>query len=189
METGPTTPTQAHGARGRSEPRPQADMTSVSRLGGLMEPPQPELVYDGVQTGAGSWRMKDGVLKWAHGPSFEEDGIRFRLWAPKEERIALVIDGRDPVAMDRKENGFHETLVKGLPAGARYMFALSSGQRVPDPASRFQPDDVDGPSEAIDPRSYHWREVVGRPRMARRRSLRTPRRRFLASRHVCGGRS
>ena len=40
--------------------------------------------------------MKDGVLKWTHGPSFEEGGVRFRLWAPKEERIALMIDGRDP---------------------------------------------------------------------------------------------
>ena len=102
--------------------------------------------------------MTDGVLKWTHGPSFEEDGIHFRLWAPTEERIVLVIDGRDPVPMDRKENGFHETLVDGLPAGARYMFALSSGRRVADPASRFQPDDVDGPSEAIDPSSYDWRE-------------------------------
>ena len=46
----------------------------------------------------------------------------------------------------------------GLSAGARYRFALSSGQRVPDPASRFQPDDVNGPSEAIDPRTYRWRE-------------------------------
>ena len=30
--------------------------------------------------------MKDGVLKWAHGPSFEEGGIGFRLWAPKKSR-------------------------------------------------------------------------------------------------------
>ena len=106
------------------------------------------------------WRLgtKDGVLKWTHGPSFEEGGICFRLWAPEEERIALAIDGGDPVAMNRKGNGFHEILVNDLPAGTRYMFALSSGQRVPDPASRFQPEDVDGPSEAIDPRSYCWRE-------------------------------
>jgi maltooligosyltrehalose trehalohydrolase len=102
--------------------------------------------------------VKDGVLKWRHGPSFEEGGIRFHLWAPKEERIELVLDGRDPIAMTRIENGFHEILVNGLPAGARYMFALASGQRVPDPASRFQPDDVNGPSEAIDPRAYRWRE-------------------------------
>jgi 1,4-alpha-glucan branching enzyme len=43
--------------------------------------------------------MKDGVLKGTHGPSFEDGGVRFRLWAPKEERISLMIDGRDPVAM------------------------------------------------------------------------------------------
>ena len=103
--------------------------------------------------------MKDGGLKWTHGPSFEEGGIRFRLWAPKEEQIALVIDGRDPLAMAPRGNGFHEIWVNGLPAGARYMFALASGQRVPDPASRFQPDDVNGPSEAMDPRAYRWRET------------------------------
>ena len=55
-------------------------------------------------------------------------------------------------------NGFFETFVKGLRAGARYRFALPDGQRVPDPASRFQPEDVNGPSEAIDPGGYRWRE-------------------------------
>ena len=102
--------------------------------------------------------MEDGVLKWTHGPSFEDGGIHFRLWAPSEEAVALVIDGGDPVAMERVANGFFQIFVKGLSAGARYMFGLSSGQRVPDPASRFQPDDVDGPSEAIDPSAYRWRE-------------------------------
>ncbi len=97
--------------------------------------------------------MKDGVLKGTHGPSFEGEGIRFRLWAPKEERIELVLDGRNPIAVARKENGFHETFVNGLSAGARYMFALASGQRVPDPASRFQPEDVNCASEAIHPNS------------------------------------
>jgi maltooligosyltrehalose trehalohydrolase len=102
--------------------------------------------------------MKDGMLKWTHGPSFEDGRIRFRLWAPSEERVALAIEGRDPVAMKRIENGFFELFVEGLPERARYMFALASGQHVPDPASRFQPDDVNGPSEAIDPRAYRWRE-------------------------------
>ena len=102
--------------------------------------------------------MKDGMLKWTHGPSFEDGRIRFRLWAPSEERVALAIEGRDPVAMRRIENGFFEIFVEGLPERARYMFALAGGQRVPDPASRFQPDDVDGPSEAIDPGAYRWRE-------------------------------
>jgi maltooligosyltrehalose trehalohydrolase len=102
--------------------------------------------------------MEDGVLKGTHGPSFEEDGVRFRLWAPGENRVELEIAGRDPIAMERAGGGFFETFVEGVRGGARYMFALAGGQRVPDPASRFQPDDVGGPSETIDPRAYRWRE-------------------------------
>ncbi len=98
-------------------------------------------------------------MKWTHGPSFEDGGIRFRLWAPGEKRVGLLIDGQDdPVAMTPAANGFFETFVKGSRAGARYRFALSGGQRVPDPASRFQPEDVSGPSEAIDPGAYRWWE-------------------------------
>ena len=55
-------------------------------------------------------------------------------------------------------NGFFEAFVEGLGAGARYRFALPSGRQVPDPASRFQPDDVDGVSDAVDPNGYAWRE-------------------------------
>ena len=97
-------------------------------------------------------------MKWTHGPSFEEGGIRFRLWAPGQERIALVVEGRPALPMTRAANGFLETFVKGLAAGARYRFALADGRQVPDPASRFQPEDVNGPSEAIDPAAYRWRE-------------------------------
>ena len=98
-------------------------------------------------------------MKWTHGPSFERDGIRFRLWAPSQAQVDLVVEGRDaPFAMTSGQNGFFETFVEGLGAGARYRFALPGGREVPDPASRFQPDDVNGPSEAIDPGAYRWRE-------------------------------
>ena len=97
------------------------------------------------------------MLKWTHGLSFEDGGARFRLWAPGQEQVALAVEGRETIAMAPEEKGFFEIFVDGLSPGARYMFALSSGQRVPDPASRFQPDDVDGPSEAIDPDAYRWR--------------------------------
>jgi maltooligosyltrehalose trehalohydrolase len=123
-----------------------------------MEPPPLKPVYVRGSRLGGLAGMKDGVLRWRHGPSFEDDGIFFRFWAPRQEQIALMLDGRDPIAMRRNEDGFHETFVNRLPAGARYRFALASGQRVPDPASRFQPDDVNGPSEAVDPGAYRWRE-------------------------------
>jgi 1,4-alpha-glucan branching enzyme len=103
--------------------------------------------------------MEDGLVKWTHGPSFEDGGIRFRLWAPGEKRVELLIDGQDDlVAMTPAADGFFESFVNGLGAGARYAFALSGGRRVPDPASRFRPEDVNGLSEAIDPAAYRWRE-------------------------------
>ncbi len=97
------------------------------------------------------------MLRWTHGPSFEDGGVRFRLWAPKEERITLLVDGFDPVAMVSADGGFFESLIKGLSAGALYRFELASGRQVPDPASRFQPIDVNGPSEVVDPSAYEWR--------------------------------
>jgi malto-oligosyltrehalose trehalohydrolase len=49
--------------------------------------------------------------------------------------------------------------------GTRYLFVLPDGQRVSDPASRYQPNDVLGPSEVVDPTAFRWndREWRGRP--------------------------
>ncbi len=41
--------------------------------------------------------------------------------------------------------------------GTRYCFEIDGEIDIPDPASRFQPDDVHGPSEVIDHAQYPWR--------------------------------
>jgi maltooligosyltrehalose trehalohydrolase len=63
------------------------------------------------------------------------------------------------------EDGSFELTTMRAAAGARYQFVLDDGMRVPDPASRFQPADVHGPSEVIDQSAYRWRdrEWRGRP--------------------------
>ncbi|MEZ2410696.1 alpha-amylase family glycosyl hydrolase [Bosea sp. RCC_152_1] len=50
-------------------------------------------------------------------------------------------------------------------AGTRYRFVGPDGSRFPDPASRYQPDDVLGASEVIDPGSFRWTDAdwSGRP--------------------------
>jgi maltooligosyltrehalose trehalohydrolase len=84
-------------------------------------------------------------------------GVRFRLWAPAQPRVRLRVLGRaEPVAMRPLAAGWHECVVEGARAGDRYCFALEDGEEIPDPASRFQPQDVDGPSEVIDPQSFRW---------------------------------
>ena len=41
-------------------------------------------------------------------------------------------------------------------AGSRYAFELADGLRVPDPASRSQPDGVHGPSALVDAAAFAW---------------------------------
>jgi maltooligosyltrehalose trehalohydrolase len=99
------------------------------------------------------------------GAQLDPEGVRFRLWAPTQASISLEIDGAQPIPMRALDDGWHELLVPHAKPGTRYRFALPDGLRVPDPASRFQPDDVHGPSEVIDPAAYLWRDADwnGRP--------------------------
>jgi malto-oligosyltrehalose trehalohydrolase len=89
------------------------------------------------------------------GAELHEGQGRFRIWAPAQPSVALVLEGRAPIPMQSGADGWYECTVKAR-AGARYRFALSDGTLVADPASRYQPDDVDGPSELIDGRAYRW---------------------------------
>ena len=43
-----------------------------------------------------------------------------------------------------------------MAAGSRYKYRLDRGQSYPDPASRFQPEGVHGPSEVVDPLAFQW---------------------------------
>ena len=55
-------------------------------------------------------------------------------------------------------DGWHELATAGAAAGTRYRFDVGAGRLVPDPASRYQPQDVHGPSEVIDPLGYRWQD-------------------------------
>lgn len=102
------------------------------------------------------------------GATLEPGGVRFRLWAPDVKAVDVCLDG--PLgervhAMLGNGGGWFEALCEEAHAGSRYMFRLPSGTKVPDPASRYQPDDVHGPSEVVDPCAFEWNDVNwgGRP--------------------------
>jgi len=88
----------------------------------------------------------------------------FRVWAPRYQRIGLRLDAGRVLPMRALADGWHEQLLPDLPAGSRYQFLLPDGMAVPDPASRFQPQDVHGPSELIDPTRHVWRDQAWRGR-------------------------
>jgi maltooligosyltrehalose trehalohydrolase len=78
------------------------------------------------------------------GPMLSVDGQAvFRLWAPSLVRADVLIDGRNPVPMQRGPDGFMTATVPGCAAGMRYMFR-AGGRSFPDPASRQQAGDTDG---------------------------------------------
>jgi maltooligosyltrehalose trehalohydrolase len=93
------------------------------------------------------------------GANIIDGTVRFRLWAPNQELVSLVLDGGGPVPMGNAENGWHELACPVSKAGTLYKFVLENDLEVPDPASRFQPEDVHGPSEVIDPNSYDWKDA------------------------------
>jgi malto-oligosyltrehalose trehalohydrolase len=89
--------------------------------------------------------------------------VRFRLWATGQDSVTLRLAGED-TAMNPSGDGWFELLATGVLPGAEYHFILADGTVVPDPASRAQKSDVNGPSLVIDPTRYDWRNTKWRGR-------------------------
>jgi len=89
----------------------------------------------------------------------EHEGVRFRTFAGASRTITLELHTGAAAGLHRLDpdgQGLQERFVAGAGAGDRYSYVID-GARRPDPASRFQPDGVHGPSEVIDPDPYRWR--------------------------------
>jgi len=93
-----------------------------------------------------------------------QGGVRFAFWAPGAKKVELEIAGRY-MPLHASRDGWFEHLVPTAGPGTLYRYRIDGEVLVPDPASRFQPRDVDGPSEVIAPRSYPWGDHAwtGRP--------------------------
>ena len=96
------------------------------------------------------------------GPLITGNGVTFRLWAPAAKRVDLLLDG--PKSMQPRD-GWFELDVPEAKAGTRYSFRIDDEIEIADPASHFQPDDVQGQSEVVDHSSFAWRctDWKGRP--------------------------
>ncbi|HCM9004216.1 TPA: malto-oligosyltrehalose trehalohydrolase [Salmonella enterica subsp. enterica serovar Paratyphi B] len=86
------------------------------------------------------------------------DVVRFRLWATGQQKVMLRLAGKDQ-EMQANGDGWFTLDVSGVTPGTEYNFVLSDGMVVPDPASRAQKTDVNGPSYVVDPGSYAWRNT------------------------------
>lgn len=101
------------------------------------------------------------------GAEYEPGGqVRFRLWAPKAKQInvCLVEDQERSLPMLGSDGGWFELTTDLAAPGSRYKFQIDGGIKVPDPASRYQPNDVHGPSEVVNPSAFAWEDEIWRGR-------------------------
>lgn len=131
----------------------------------------PESSPEGGATEPQADSTSDRLASPHFGPQLRHDGgVIFRLFAPGATSVRLALDEhapnpRDLLAMHSCGNGWHELLVQDATPCTRYRFVLPDDFRVPDPASRYAPFGVHGPSEVVDPNAYHWNDGYwkGRP--------------------------
>jgi malto-oligosyltrehalose trehalohydrolase len=96
----------------------------------------------------------------------DDDSVRFRLWAPAARAADVLLEGTStPLPMRAVEGGGFELITGQARPADLYRFRIDGKQQVPDPASRFQPQDVHGPSQVIAPATFDWRDErwQGRP--------------------------
>mgnify|MGYP002360779698 CR=1 FL=1 len=95
--------------------------------------------------------------------------IRFRLWAPAAERVDLLLEtthgGGVTIPMACTEAGWYELTSDRATAGDLYRYRIHGFGEVPDPASRYNPQGVHGPSQVLEPGQFVWndRGWRGRP--------------------------
>lgn len=102
------------------------------------------------------------------GAEWGDDGsVRFRLWAPNARSVEVSLEAspRCELAMSAVGEGWFEVSTRQASPGTRYRFRVDGLEPVPDPASRFQPASVHGPSEVIDAGGFEWTDALwqGRP--------------------------
>lgn len=87
------------------------------------------------------------------------DQCLFSVWAPRAEHVEvqLLVPRRARIPLKKDDCGYHFGAVADVGPTSLYIYCLDETQERPDPASRFQPQGVHGPSQVID-REYPWQD-------------------------------
>ena len=85
----------------------------------------------------------------------------FLVWAPFAETVEvhMVAPEEWSITLEPGPRGYHHTLAMGVEPGSLYMYRLNGKTECPDPASRYQPHDIHGPSQVLDPH-FPWQDQV-----------------------------
>lgn len=86
-----------------------------------------------------------------------QGGHQVRVWAPWAQKVEMhIVSPRDRMAsLGREDRGYHHAILEDIEPGSLYFFSLDGNKDRPDPASRFQPQGVHGPSQVVHP-GFPW---------------------------------
>jgi maltooligosyltrehalose trehalohydrolase len=104
-----------------------------------------------------------------------QGGVRFLVWAPLVERVEVVdAEGAVLAELAPQGQGYHAGVIPDAAPGVRYRYRLHRAGEDPvdrsDPASRWQPDGLHGPSAVDDP-AFAWTDDTWRNRPMREQVL------------------
>src|ERR1700739_1215995 len=87
--------------------------------------------------------------------------VRFRLWAPAAQQVEVALyhaAGTRLLPIHPMPGGWFALETDAAHPGSLYRFRLDGEHEVADPASRFNPQGVHGPSAVVDPLSFAWND-------------------------------
>ncbi len=101
------------------------------------------------------------------GAELRADGVRYCIWAPVCKMLEVEILGADggvlrKLPLAKNDAGFFEGVDGYGAAGDLYKYRLDEMHSFPDPASRYQPHGVHGPSMVVDEKGYAWNDPAWR---------------------------
>jgi maltooligosyltrehalose trehalohydrolase len=75
----------------------------------------------------------------------------FCVWAPLREEIEVQVLSPKKLSarLSRDHQGYHRGIISDVEPWSRYVYSLDGRRQRPDPASRFQPEGVHGPSGVL----------------------------------------
>lgn len=97
-----------------------------------------------------------------YGTKFLKDGsAKFSFWAPDAKDVKLCVKYNDSLQefqMEKNKYGLYTTMINEAKEGISYGYKINNELIVPDPASRYQPEDANGLSKLINPESFDWQD-------------------------------
>jgi len=84
---------------------------------------------------------------------------QFIVWAPVIQKVEVhIVSPKELIVpLARGARGYHQAIVEGVEPGCLYFCRLDPERERPDPASRFQPRGVHGPSQVVD-HHFPWED-------------------------------